>query len=216
MKPLLAFLLTLLCFSSADAQVYQTKDDYGHNFIYTSPGDTTRRILSFHRRWKTDTREYIYSYDDLSFRTEPYVYGSQKRRLADELPYYDTLLRAALQTVSLDSVKYLDVGGPLAWRDILEKQTEVFSRHPVWKKKNVKTTPEQFAYKFTDSFMVEGHVYQIAEDWLAPYGWRISGMQCSKIGYFGPKLLKKEGIEYTGGPMIPVPYEFGIDLRKKR
>jgi hypothetical protein len=137
-----------------------------------------------------------------------------KRRLADELPYYDTLLRAAMKVVSLDSVKYLNIGGPLAWKDILQRQVEVFSRHPVWKRKNVKTTPERLAYQLTDSIMMEGGVYKVVQDWLLTYGWRISGMQCSKIGYFGSKLLKKEGIEYEGGPMIPVPYEFGIDLAR--
>lgn len=214
MKALLVHLLTLFYFSKTEAQVHQTKDDYAHNFTYTQPSDTVKRILSFHRRWKPDTKEYFYSYDDLSFRTEPYALGLSKRRLADELPYYDTLLRAAMKEVSLDSVKYLDVGGPLAWADILQRHVQVFSKHPVWRRKNVKSTPEPLAYRLTDSFMVQGHVYQIAEDWLAPYGWRVTGMQCSKIGYFGPKLLKKEGIDYAGGPMIPVPYEFGIDLRR--
>lgn len=210
-----AFFFLLLMAQPAAAQVVEEQGEYGHDFIYTPPGDTVKRILRFHRRWSPQTKEYSYAYDDLSFHAQPHYYTLPKRRLADELPYYDTLLRAAMSAVSLDSVKYLDVGGPLAWRDILERQVEVFSTHPVWKRKNVKTTPEPMAYRLTDSIMMEGHVYQVVEDWLAPYGWRIGGMQCSKIGYFGPKLLRKEGIEYVGGPMVPVPYEFGIDLRAR-
>lgn len=208
--------LLFLLESAASAQVTQRKDEYGHAFVYTPPGDTVKRILQFHRRWKAETSDYVYAYDDLSFRAEPHYYTLPKRRLADEIPYFDTLLRAAMKAVSLDSVKYLDVGGPVVWVDILHRQVEVFSTHPVWKRKNVKTTPEAFAYKLTDSLMVEGYVYQVVEDWLAPYGWRVAGMSCAKIGYFGPKLLKKEGIEYAGGPMIPVPYEFGINLVRTR
>lgn len=212
-------LLTLLFLSApgnaADAQVAEHKDEYSHTFSYTPPGDTVRRLLRFHMARNVATGTTGYNYNYLIFDSEPHGSAMPRRRLADEIPHYDTLLRAALRVMPADSFRHLDLAAPDGWSDVLQRQVEVFSTHPVWKKKNIRSTPEHHAYSLTREIMLEGHVYAPVEAWLAAYGYGIAEFHCSKIGYLGPKLLKGLGITYPpGGPFIPMPNEFGINLRR--
>jgi len=207
-------LFAILASHCAVAQVQEQKDEYSHRFIYARPGDSTLRVLTFHRyRDTAGTESYTYAFP--LFRTEPYTAGTAGRRLADEIPFYDALLRAAMDAVSLDSMTYLAIGSPFAWADVLQNQVRVFTTHPSWAARPRGAAGQMRRYDTTYRLMHTQGVYAAVDAWLARYGYRIAEVTGEKMSLLSAADLKEMGFPgMAPGTIVPVPNMVHIRLEK--
>ncbi|NOR45107.1 MAG: hypothetical protein GQ534_05915 [Candidatus Delongbacteria bacterium] len=155
-----------------------------------------------------------FNYQDLN-------YGSEKvRELKEEIKVIEFLWNVAKDSITID-LDYIHIGYPLLYKDILEKQIEVFNSSPEWQKHLVdrekKKTPSWSQdHDLIRKIMLEGKVYNALDDLLIKFGYKIKSISVEKIGYASQKDIDKHGLKYDKKVYkdVPVPFMVWITVEK--
>ena len=155
------------------------------------------------------------------FHYQDLNYGVKKvRELKDEIKIIEMLWNAAKDSITIN-LEYVHVGYPLQYKDILEKQIEVFINSPEWKKHLVhreknKTPSWSQDHDLIKKIMFEGKVYNALDDLLIKFGYKINGISVEKIGYASQKDMDKYGLKYDKKVYkdVPIPFMVWITVEK--
>ena len=119
----------------------------------------------------------------LQFRVrplDPKQYHS-KPRLADCVPVIGRLWDAAAESVAID-LRYVDVGYPVQFPDVLRRQIDVFAASSDWRKQ-LKQKKAGHDYRTLGSIMSAGKVYGALDVLLQVRGYAVTGIGTEKHGY---------------------------------
>lgn len=155
-----------------------------------------------------------FNYQDLN-------YGIKNvRELKDEIKVIEMLWNAAKDSITID-LEYIHVGYPLLYKDILEKQIEVFNLSPEWQKHLVYREKNKIPSWTQDHdliarIMLEGKVYSILDDLLIKFGYKIKNFSLEKIGYVTQRDIDKYDLKYDKKIYkdIPIPFMVWTTVEK--
>jgi hypothetical protein len=148
-------------------------------------------------------------------------YGAKKvRELSKEIEIIETLWNAGKDSITID-LEYIDVGYPLLFKDLLEKQIEVFSNSPEWQKylvyrKSNNVPSWSIDHDLINKIMYEGKIYNALDDLLIKFHYKIKSISVEKIGYATQKDMDKYGLKYEKKIYkdVPIPFMLWITVEK--
>ncbi|MRR09473.1 hypothetical protein EG831_05245 [bacterium] len=140
----------------------------------------------------------------MQFRVRPLDPGQWKAkpRLADCVPAIGRLWDAAAESVAID-LRFVDVGYPAQFPDVLRRQIAAFAASPEWKQQLKRKKPSH-DFRALAPIMAAGNVYGALDPLLQVRGYRAIGISTEKHGY-----LRKEDV----AGLDPRPSLGGLRLR---
>lgn len=96
-----------------------------------------------------------------------------------------------------------NIGYPLEYDDVLQRQIQAFKRSPEWQA-HLNQHGKQLNYELMRKIMIENHVYAPFEALLAEFGYAITGLSTEKHGFVPKEALKQMGEDTS--TVVPIPF----------
>ena len=175
--------------------------------------DSNSKLLRFSKELNAQMYKNM-SYRDINYSTE------KVRKLSHEIIIIENLWNAAKDSVFLD-LNSISVGYPLQFKDVLQKQIEVFSSSPKWQKytfyrKNNDIPSWKIDHELIEGIMFENRIYGELDEVLNKFGYEIKGFSVEKIGYVTQKDIDKYdlNIDKEKYKDVPIPFMVWIMVEK--
>ena len=199
-KLILIVIVFIIAMSSYSQEFSRANGDF-------SIQDSDNKLLRFDKGSQSNIFT-EFNYQDLN-------YGIKNvRELKDEIKIIEMLWNAAKDSITID-LEYIHVGYPLLYKDILEKQIEVFNLSPEWQKHLVYRKKNKIPSWTQDHdliarIMLEGKVYNVLDDLLIKFDYKIKKFSLEKIGYITQRDIDKYDLKYDKKVYKNVPIPFMV------
>ena len=187
--------------------------EFSRTSVDFSIRDRNKKSLRFNKELQSEIFT-NFNFQDLNYETE------RLRELKEEIKVIEFLWNSGKDSVKID-LKSLTVGYPLQFKDILEKQIEVFSSSPKWQKyifykKNNDIPAWEIDHDLIEQIMYEGKVYSVLDELLVQFGYNIKGVSVEKIGYVTQKNIDKYGLKIDEEKYkdVPIPFIVWVMVEK--
>ena len=190
-----------------------TAQEFSRGQVDFSIRDEYKKSLRFSKELQSNIFS-NFNYQDLNYGTE------KVRELKEEIKVIEFLWSSGKDSINID-LKSLTVGYPVQFKDILEKQIEVFNNSPKWQKytvyrKNNNIPSWNIDHELIETIMLEGEVYKVLDELLVKFGYNIKGISVEKIGYVTQKNIDRYGLKYKANDIkdVPIPFIVWVIVEK--